>query len=75
MIFQILYIYVREVDMVLNINMEIEARMHEMYKSMVNTPKPTEAKENVSPEDFWNTMKIVSLNKQAQINYHNNKSV
>ena len=54
--------------MVVNINMEIEARMHEMYKSMLSAPKPAEEKKELSPNDFWNTMNMVSQNKQALIN-------
>ena len=57
--------------MVINFNMDSETRMHEMYKSMVGTPKPAENREALSPEDFWNTMKMVSLNKKAEIGYQN----
>jgi len=54
--------------MVINFNLEIEARMHEAYKTMIDTPQKEQDLTNLSPDDFWNTMQVVSLNKLAQIN-------
>jgi len=54
--------------MVININMELEARMQAMYKSLVDTPKTEERKE-LSPNEFWNTMQMVSMNNKSLVNY------
>lgn len=55
--------------MVLNINIELEARMQEMYKSMLGAPKEAEERKNLSPNEFWNTMQMVSRNNQSLVNY------
>lgn len=55
--------------MVVNINIELEARMQEMYRSMLAVPKEAEERKNLSPNEFWNTMQMVSRNNQSLINY------
>lgn len=54
--------------MVINFNLDLETKMQDVYKSMLNMPKEEERKE-LSPNEFWNTMNLVSQNKQAFIKY------
>jgi len=54
--------------MVVNMNLDIENRLQEMYKSMLNMPKPEEKKE-VSPDEFWSSMQMVARNNQALVRY------
>lgn len=54
--------------MVINFNLDLETRMQDVYKSMLNMPKEEEHKE-LSPNEFWQTMNLVSQNKQAFIKY------
>lgn len=55
--------------MVININMELEARMQAMYKSMADTQKQAEERKELSPSEFWNTMQMVSMNNKSLVNY------
>ena len=57
--------------MVLNINIELEARMQEMYKSMLDVQKAAEERKELTPNEFWDTMKVVSLNNQSLVKYRN----
>ena len=54
--------------MVINFNLDLETKMQDVYKSMLNMPKEEERKE-LSPNEFWITMNLVSQNKQAFIKY------
>lgn len=55
--------------MVVNLNMDIEARLADVYKKL-GEPKLAEERKEVSPDDFWKTMRMVATNNQALINYH-----
>ncbi len=55
--------------MVVNLNMDIETRLANMYKSL-GEPKPAEDRKELSPDEFWNTMRMVATNNQALIKYH-----
>ena len=54
--------------MVVNLNMDIETRLANMYKSM-GEPKLAEDRKEVSPDEFWKTMRMVATNIQALIKY------
>lgn len=54
--------------MVINFNLDLETRMQDVYKSMLNMPKEEERKE-LSPNEFWQTMNLVSQNKQALVKH------
>ena len=54
--------------MVVNLNMDIETRLANMYKSMAAT-KPAEDRKEMSPDEFWSTMRMVATNNQALIKY------
>ena len=54
--------------MVVNLNMDIEARLADVYKTL-GEPKLAEERKEVSPDDFWKTMRMVATNNQALINY------
>lgn len=55
--------------MVVNLNMDIETRLANMYKDMAakSTNEAAERK-TLSPDDFWNSMRMVATNKQALMN-------
>ncbi len=55
--------------MVVNLNMDIETRLANMYKDMAakSTNEAAERKA-LSPDDFWNSMRMVATNKQALMN-------
>lgn len=57
-----------ENDMVVNLNMDLEARMANMYKSLAE-PKPAEDRKQLSPDEFWSSMRMVATNNQALIKY------
>lgn len=54
--------------MVVNLNMDIETRLANMYKTM-GEPKLAEDRKEVSPDEFWKTMRMVATNNQALIKY------
>ncbi len=54
--------------MVVNLNMDIETRLANMYKTLAE-PKPAEDRKEVSPDEFWSTMRMVASNNQALIKY------
>lgn len=54
--------------MVVNLNMDLEARMANMYKSLAE-PKPAEDRKQLSPDEFWSSMRMVATNNQALIKY------
>ena len=54
--------------MVVNFNMDIEARLADMYKTL-GEPKLAEERKEVSPDEFWKSMRMVATNNQALINY------
>ncbi len=55
--------------MVMNFNMDIETRLANMYKDLAtkSNNQATERK-TLSPDDFWNSMRMVATNKQALMN-------
>ena len=54
--------------MVVNFNMDLETRLADMYKTL-GEPKLAEERKEVSPDDFWKSMRMVAMNNQALINY------
>ena len=54
--------------MVVNFNMDIETRLADMYKTL-GEPKLAEERKEVSPDEFWKSMRMVATNNQALINY------
>lgn len=62
--------------MVVNLNMEIEARLANVYKSLAE-PKPAEDRKPVSPDEFWQSMRMIATNNQAlsNINIKRNNNI
>ena len=61
--------------MVVNFNLDLETRMMDMYKTMLvssDQPKAEEKKE-LSPNEFWNTMQMMSQNNHSLVNYRTKK--
>ena len=54
--------------MVMNLNMDLETRLANMYKSMAEQ-KPAEERKELTADEFWQTMRMVATNNQAMMNY------
>ena len=55
--------------MVANFNMDIETRLANMYKDLATKSSNQAAeRKTLSPDDFWNSMRMVATNKQALMN-------
>ena len=55
-------------NMVVDLNMDLVTRLSDMYKTMAEPKAPSERKE-VSPDEFWSSMRMVATNNQALIKY------
>lgn len=58
--------------MVVNLNMDIETRLANMYKDMAaKSSNEAAERKSLSPDEFWNSMRMVATNKQALMNCKN----
>lgn len=58
--------------MVMHFNMDLETRMANMYKSLVEPEnKVAEERKALSPDEFWKSMRMVAMNNQVSLNYNN----
>lgn len=56
--------------MVVDLNMDIQTRLSNMYKTL-GEPKLAEERKEVSPDEFWKSMNMVSYTNQGHIKYLN----
>jgi hypothetical protein len=57
--------------MVVNLNMDLETRLADMYKNLAAKSSSAAAAERkeLSPDEFWSSMRMVATNNQAFMNY------